>query len=168
MDVAEALLESWDRQCRIVNAVASLVTEENRHAKPSEDGWSLDKQLAHMHNTRKFWLSHVAPERVAALGRAYADDEGTPIADLGAIKEFLKASGEAVGEAVKQALAKGLAPIKSENVTYDNPVLFLQHMVWHDGWHVGLIFLALRLNGQEPPEEWEEPNVWGQWRTETW
>ena len=47
-------------------------------------------------------------------------------------------------------------------------VLFLQHMVWHDGWHVGLIFLALRLNGQEPPEEWEEPNVWGQWRTETW
>ena len=41
-------------------------------------------------------------------------------------------------------------------------------MVWHDGWHVGLIFLALRLNGQEPPEEWEEPNVWGQWRTETW
>ena len=31
-----------------------------------------------------------------------------------------------------------------------------------------IVFLALRLNGQEPPEEWEEPNVWGQWRTETW
>jgi hypothetical protein len=41
-------------------------------------------------------------------------------------------------------------------------------MVWHDGWHVGLIFLALRLNGQEPREEWEEPNVWGLWRTESW
>ena len=40
--------------------------------------------------------------------------------------------------------------------------------IWHDGWHVGLIFLGLRLNGQEPPEEWEEPNVWGQWRTEVW
>lgn len=168
MDVSEALLDSWDRQRRIVDAVATLVTEENRHARPSEDGWALDKQLAHIHNTRKFWLSHVAPERAAGLGKAYADAEGTPIDDLAAIKAYLVASGEAVGETVREALGKGLGPLKSENVTYDNPVLFLQHMVWHDGWHVGLIFLALRLNGQEPPEEWEEPNVWGQWRTEVW
>jgi len=168
MDVTEALLESWDRQCRIVNAVATLITAENRHVKPSEDGWSLDKQLAHMHNTRKFWLSHVAPERAAALGKSYADDEGTPIADLDAIKSYLKASGEAVGAAVREGLEKGGGPMKSANVTYDNPVLFLQHMVWHDGWHVGLIFLGLRLAGQEPSEEWDEPNVWGLWRTETW
>ena len=168
MDVTEALLDSWDRQCRIVNAVATLITEENRHALPSEDGWALDKQLAHMHNTRKFWLSQVAPDRAIPLGKSYADEAGTPIADLDALKSYLQASGEAVGEAVRDALAKGMGPLKSENVTYDNPVLFLQHMVWHDGWHVGLIFLALRLNGQEPPEEWEEPNVWGQWRTEIW
>lgn len=49
---------------------------------------------------------------------------------------------------------------------YDNPVLFIQHMVWHEGWHIGLIFLALRLAGQEIPEEWEETKVWGEWRTE--
>ena len=167
MDVTEALLDSWDRQCRIVEAVASLIDESNRHLKPSEDGWSLDRQLAHMHNTRKFWLSQVAPERAATLGRAYSDDQGTPIADLDAIKSHLKASGMAVREAVREGLAQG-GPMAGENVTYDNPVLLLQHMVWHDGWHVGLIFLGLRLNGQEPPEEWEEPNVWGLWRTEKW
>ena len=51
---------------------------------------------------------------------------------------------------------------------YDNPVLFLQHMIWHEGWHVGLIILGLRLSGEEPPEEWEENHIWGEWRTEVW
>ncbi|HRI43763.1 MAG TPA: DinB family protein [Fimbriimonadaceae bacterium] len=168
MDVTEALLDSWDRQCRIVEAVASLVDEANRHVKPSEDGWPLDKQLAHMHNTRKFWLSQVAPQHAANLGEVYADENGTLISDLDAIKACLRASGLAVREAVREGLAKVGGPMTGENATYDNPVLLLQHMVWHDGWHVGLIFLALRLNGQEPPEEWEESHVWGQWRTETW
>ena len=167
VDITQALLGSWDRQCRIVDSVSTLVDEANRHATPSDDGWGMDKHLAHMHGVRKFFLSQVAPESAARLTSAYADDEGTPLEDLEAIKACLRASGIAVREAVAAALEKG-GPMASKNVVYDNPVLFLQHMVWHDGWHVGLIFLALRLNGQEPPEEWEEPNVWGQWRTESW
>jgi uncharacterized damage-inducible protein DinB len=167
MDVTEALLDSWDRQCRIVTSVASLIDEANRGAKPSEDGMALDAQLAHMHGTRKYFLSQVAPEHAAGLTSAYADTEGTPLADLDAIKSCLDASAAAVRDAFKAGLEKG-GPMAGGHVVYDNPVLFLQHMVWHDGWHVGLIFLALRLNGQEPPEEWEEPNVWGLWRTETW
>jgi uncharacterized damage-inducible protein DinB len=167
MDIAELLLDSWDRQCRIVNAVASLINEENRHVKPSADGWGLDRHLAHMHGVRRFFLSKVAPDHAASLVSASADADGTPLADLDAIKACLTASGKAVREAVQEGLEKG-GPMAGGNVVYDNAVLLLQHMVWHDGWHVGLIFLALRLNGQEPPEEWEEPNVWGQWRTETW
>ncbi|MFZ4508161.1 MAG: DinB family protein [Fimbriimonas sp.] len=167
MPLVEDLLESWDRQCRIVSSVASLINEENRSAKPSEDGFALDAQLAHMHSVRRFFLSQVAPSFTEGLTSAYADKEGTPLADLDAIKASLVASGKAVRDAVEAGLQTG-GPMKSENVTYDNPVLLLQHMVWHDGWHVGLIFLALRLNGQEPGEEWEEPNVWGQWRTESW
>jgi uncharacterized damage-inducible protein DinB len=167
VDISEALLESWDRQCRIVDAVASLVTDRNRHFKPSDDGWTIDRHLAHMNGVRKFFLSQVAPEFAANLASASADSEGTPVADLSSIRSCLTASGIAVRAAVSAALVTG-GPMAGDHVHYDNPVLFLQHMVWHDGWHVGLIFLALRLNGQEPPEEWEEPNVWGQWRTETW
>lgn len=168
MDLGEALLESWDRQCRIVEAVASRVTEENRHVKPSEDGWRLDRQLAHMHNTRCFWMEQIAPHQADGLPLFYADDDGVPTSDLPSIQTQLAASGRAVGEAVREALAKGMGPMKGPNATYDNPVLFLQHMVWHDGWHVGLIMLGLRLAGEEPPEEWEEANMWGQWRTEVW
>lgn len=167
VEIAVALLESWDRQCRIVDSVASLIDESNRHAKPSEDGMPIDAQLAHMHSVRKFFMSQVAPKHADGLVSAYADQEGTPLADLEAIKSCLRASAVAVRAAVKEAMERG-GPMASEHVVYDNSVLFLQHMVWHDGWHVGLIFLALRLNGQEPQEEWEEPNVWGHWRTETW
>ncbi|MGI8924906.1 MAG: DinB family protein [Fimbriimonadales bacterium] len=166
VDVTEALLDSWDRQCRIVEAVASRVDESNRHVKPSEDGWPLDYQLAHIHNTRRFWLSHVAPEHGAALERATEDDK--PLPDLNAIKAHLEQSGKAVREAVSELLEKGVEKVSSPNVTYDHPVMFLQHMVWHEGWHVGLIFLGLRLAGQEPPEEWEDEKVWGEWRTEVW
>ncbi len=38
-------------------------------------------------------------------------------------------------------------------------------MVWHEGWHAGIILLALRLNGREPAEQWEETNLWGIWRS---
>lgn len=168
MDFTEALLDSWDRQCRIIDAVVTRIDEGNRKAKPSEDGMSLDAQLAHMHSTRKYFLSEVAPEQAAGLASAYADRQGTPVADLQAIKDCLNASGIAIRNAVADGFAKGGGPLKGEHAVYDNPILLMQHMVWHEGWHIGLIFLALRLNGQEPPEEWEEPNVWGQWRTETW
>lgn len=164
MDVTEALLDSWDRQCRIVNAVASRVDETNRHVRASEDGWTLDHHLAHVHRVRQYWLSQVAPERASSLGDAFVADWETPIGNLNVIRGHLEASGGAVREAVRESLAKGVGPVGG----YDHPVLFLQHMVWHEGWHVGLLFLGLRRAGQEPPEEWEETHVWGEWRTEEW
>ena len=167
MDLTGALLESWDRQCRIVAAVATLIDDQNRHVKPSEDGWSLDRHLSHMHGVRRFFLSQAMPEFAASLQSTSRDEEGTPLEDLNEIKAALSASAVAVREAVRTAIETN-TPMRGDHVVYDSPVLFLQHMVWHDGWHIGLIFLALRLNGQEPPESWEEPKVWGEWRTETW
>ncbi len=162
MDLADALLDSWDRQCRIVAAVASRVDESNRGAKPSPDGWPLDHQLAHIHKVRHYWLSQIAPARGAALGDSFTDGWTTPISDLDSIRGLLAESAVAVREGVREALADGTGAVGG----YDHPVLFLQHMVWHEGWHVGLLFLGLRLAGQEPSEEWEEAHVWGEWRTE--
>lgn len=164
MDLAESLLDSWDRQCRIVSAMASLVTEANRNLKPSNDGMPLDHQLAHIHKVRLFFLSNVAPDHAGQIGDSYTDGWTTPIPDLGQIKSLLGESAVAVREAVQLALRNSVEKFG----WYDNPVLFLQHMVWHEGWHVGLMMLALRLGGQEPPQEWEEANVWDEWRIEEW
>lgn len=158
MELLNALLDSWERQTRIVNAVAERITEENRHALPSPDGKPLDRQLAHIHGTRVGWLSQASPSHAEGLDQI--DWNG----DLGEIRSALVQSGVAIGAATRDLLTSGA----EKAGPYDHPVLFLQHMVWHDGWHVGLIMLGLRLAGQEPPEEWEEANVWGEWRTEEW
>lgn len=162
MDTTTALLDSWDRQCRIVSSVASLVDEANRSVRPSPDGWPLDAQLAHIHQVRRYWLSRFSPKHAEGLGRVFKDGWENPIDDLGAIKSELDRSAKAVRDAVAEGIEAGGAPAGG----YDHPVIFLQHMVWHEGWHVGLLMLGLRVAGQEPPEEWEEPNVWGQWRVE--
>lgn len=164
MDVIAALLDSWDRQCRIVEAAASRVDESNRKFKPTPDGWALDMQLAHVHTTRRWFLSNVAPEVGKALPETMTDGWETPIEDLDAIKAALKQSGQAIRQVLADAFAAGTEKFG----WYDNPVMFLQHMVWHEGWHVGMIFLALRVNGQEPPEEWEVAHVWDEWRKEEW
>jgi uncharacterized damage-inducible protein DinB len=164
MDVLEALLDSWDRQCRIVDKVAEKIDDTNKHLKPSEDGMPLDQQLAHMFSTRRYFLKNVDPERGAALGAELTEGWTKPVTELDQIKALLKESGPAVRESVKEALTNGVGQFG----WYDNPVLYIQHLIWHEGWHVGLIFLGLRLGGQEPAEEWEETNVWGEWRTEVW
>ena len=164
MTLTEALLDSWDRQCRILQAVASKIDDSNRDAKPSEDGWPLDLQLAHIQGVRQEWLTMVSPDRGKALPTSFAVPWKEPIQDLDALRANLDQSAKAIREAMAELLVNGTGAIGG----YDHPVLFLQHMVWHEGWHVGLIFLALRLAGQEPTPEWEEANVWGEWRTEEW
>jgi uncharacterized damage-inducible protein DinB len=161
MPLAEALLDSWDRQARIVRAVADRVDETNKHQKPSADGWPLYEHLAHIHLVRRFWLSRIDPERAKAFPSSYRSAWTDPIDDLDQIRQLLDQSAVAIREALEPRLVAG-DPVGG----YDHPVLFLQHMVWHEGWHVGLIMLGLREAGQEPPEEWEETHLWGEWRTE--
>ena len=47
---------------------------------------------------------------------------------------------------------------------YDNALLFIQHMVWHEGYHVGQIYCALMQAGAAPDELWEEKHIWELWR----
>ena len=160
VDTNAALLESWTRQARIVNLVAEHVTEANKNAKPSEDGWPLYEQLAHIHMVRRFHMRELDAARASSLPSAYIPESHDAMDDLDALREMLKESGLAVGEVMATALAEN----KQQSGGYEHPVLFLQHLIWHEGWHVGLIFLALRLAGNEIPEEWEEAKVWAEWR----
>ena len=161
-DVTSLLLTSWDRQCQIIDNLAGLVTEEVRHAKPSADGMPLDEQLAHIHEVRWYWLGMVSKEHREGLGDTYkkVGEKYVPINDLDEIKRQIRLSAAAVRKCVSDQLAEG----KGEVGPYTSPVMFLQHMLWHDGYHFALILLGLRIAGVEPGEEWEEKNVWGIWR----
>lgn len=163
-DVQEMLMESWDKQAQIMTNLASLVTEENKGLKPSDDGMDLEMQLAHVHSTRRYWLSQFSPEHLEMSSpvREWTGDGWKMIADLEEVKKQLALSAKQVSAAVSDHLKPGAEP----GGQYENPVMYLQHMVWHEGWHAGLIMLGLRLGGLEPAEEWEDPKIWQLWRGE--
>lgn len=165
MTPIDALFESWNRQCQIVNSLAAIITPELAELRPNQGEWNIRGHLAHISDTRRWWLSRVSPEhfeRTVSSHVQVAEDDWQPIEDIDKIKENIEISGRVVLEAVQDLLAKNVQSVGG----YDHPLLFLQHMLWHDGWHVGIIMLALRANGHEPAEEWEEANIWGRWRVE--
>jgi uncharacterized damage-inducible protein DinB len=164
MTVNSAMLDSWERQARIMNSVAALVTDQNRKQKPSTDGWSLETHVAHVHQVRRYWLHQLDTDTAKSLPQTISDDWVTPCVDLHQAKLALFQSAEAIRSVIAKRLEEPLQPAGG----YENPVLFLQHMIWHEGWHVGLMMLALRLAGEEPSEEWQETHIWGEWRTEIW
>ncbi|HAP39341.1 MAG TPA: hypothetical protein DCQ94_06225 [Nitrospira sp.] len=157
----EQILEAWDRQAAIMNDLAALVTEENRGARPAAGSWPLDEQLAHVHEVRNWWLGKIAPDIQAGLGQALQEEGGEwrPIADLGEIRRQLEISGAAV----RQAAERGLGAAGKFG-PYDNAIIFLNHMIWHEGYHAGLIITALREAGAEPSEEWQESHIWERFR----
>ena len=166
LDLLPVLLESWDKQAQIIANLTGLINEENRHFLPSPDGWPLDEQLRHINMVRSEWLKEVAPAEQEGLQMLYVKRDGKWIAleDLELIKSELKKSAAAVRRATESAILSG----EPKQSAYAHPLLYMQHMIWHEGWHAGLIMLALRVNGQETTEQWEEANIWGLWRTENW
>ena len=162
----DLLLDSWDRQARIIDSLAGLVDGDVRSVKSSEDGWALDRHLAHIHQVRAGWLGTAMPDFQAKLGEVFVKDGDTyrVIDDLDEVRNQLTLGAQVVREAAKIGLEKG-GPFGP----YDNALLFIQHMVWHEGYHAGLILLALRNAGREPTDMWEENHIWELWRgPEVW
>ncbi len=49
------------------------------------------------------------------------------------------------------------------NLHYDHPILLLQHMIWHEGYHHGQIKLALKLAGRPLTNKEAGPLTWRVW-----
>ena len=156
--LTDALLESWTRQATIVSNLANLIDETSFNFVPAPNESSIGWHLSHISQVRTYWLSQVAP------GSIDPSVNWGEVKNLSEAKEWLDRTAGQIADAMKELLNGDGAPSGG----YDHPVYFLQHMIWHEGWHVGAIMMALRQNGQETPEEWEEPNIWGLWRTEIW
>ena len=163
MSLKAAILESWDRQATIINNVAALIQPDQFDWVVAEGEWPIVEHLCHIHGTRRFWMKEISPDYLVGLKRLVEEkgDDWVPIRDIDLIREQLSASAIKIREIMDELLddPKQAGP-------YDHPLYFQQHMIWHEGWHTSSIMAALRVNGQEPTEEWEEPNIWGLWRTE--
>ncbi len=167
--VLEALLDSYRRNNTILLNLLHALAEEGLDAKVLEGSPSVVEQFSHIHQTRLFWLSQAAPGFAQGLAALFCQDGENRLAerDPRLIERALNQSANAICKAVKDRLHTGQA-MKGENVSYDHPVLLLQHMLWHEGYHVGQIKLALKAIGYAMSEEVEEKAIWGLWRTEVW
>lgn len=101
-------------------------------------GPSVAVQFYHIHQVRLFWLSQTAPQFAKPLTSLFrkAGEERIPECDPQRIEEGLKQSARAVCDAMKNGIETD-QPMKGKHVSYDHPVLFLQHMLWHEGYHFG-------------------------------
>ena len=79
--------------------------------------------------------------------------------DRGRLAEMLNDSAKVVRDAVKARIEGG----RDMDLHYDHPILMLQHMIWHEGYHHGQIKLALKLAGRPIRNEKAGPVTWGVW-----
>ena len=79
--------------------------------------------------------------------------------DPNRIAQMLKESAATVRSAVKGRIESG----REMDMHFDHPILLLQMMLWHEGYHHGQIKLALKAAGLAIPDEQAGALTWGIW-----
>ncbi len=151
----DALLDSWDRNNTILLNLLQAIPQGGLEAKAMEGSPSVAELFTHIHYVRLIFVFEDAPE----LARELPEKEWTSERDPGRIAHLLNESAAALREAVESKVKEG----KDMDVHYDHPILLLQHMIWHEGYHHGQIKLALKLGGCPLTDEQAGPLTWGVW-----
>jgi uncharacterized damage-inducible protein DinB len=164
----EAVLDSWDRNNTIlVNLLRTVAAAERptTAGKPTavgrlevramEGGPSVAELFTHIHYVRLVFVLEDAPE----FARKMPEEEWAGERDPERIAQMLNESAKAVRESVKRRVEAG----RDMDLHYDHPILLLQHMIWHEGYHHGQIKLALKMAGRPISDEEAGPVTWDIW-----
>ena len=151
----ESLLDSWDRNNIILVNLLRVLPEGGLDAKVIEGSPSVAKMFMHIHYVRLVFVSEDAPE----FARELPDGEWRDEHDRDRIAQMLNESAQAVRDAVRSNVETG----QEMKLHYDHPVLFLQHMIWHEGYHHGQMKLALKVAGCPLDDEIAGPVTWDVW-----
>jgi uncharacterized damage-inducible protein DinB len=151
----EALLDSWDRNNTILVNLLRTVPEGGLEVRAMQGSPSVAGLFTHIHYVRLVLVSEDAPEFAEEVPAEewVAEREPTRIAQM------LNESARVVRDAVKGRLEAG----RDMDLHYDHPILLLQHMLWHEGYHHGQIKLALKSAGRPITNEKAGPLTWGIW-----
>jgi uncharacterized damage-inducible protein DinB len=155
----EALMDSWDRNNTILLNFLRALPEEGLDARAMEGSPTIAEMLTHIHYVRLVFVSEDAPE----FARKLPEAEWVLERDPGRIAQMLKESARAVRAAVEGRLQAG----RDMDLHYDHPILMLQHMVWHEGYHHGQMKLALKIESRPMADEDAGPLTWDVWMDKT-
>jgi len=151
----EALLDSWDRNNTILLNLLRALPDGGLEARAMESSPSVAELFRHVHFVRLVFVFEDAPE----FARELPKEEWVAEHDPDRIAQMLNDSARAVRDAVKSRVETGL----DMNLHYDHPILLLQHMLWHEGYHHGQIKLALKVAGRPIANEEAGPITWRVW-----
>jgi uncharacterized damage-inducible protein DinB len=151
----DALLDSWDRNNTILLNLLAALPQGGLDAKAMERSPSVAELFTHIHFVRLVFVLEDAPE----FARELPEKEWAFERDPGRIAQMLNDSAEAVRQAIRSTMEAG----RDMQVHYDHPILLLQHMVWHEGYHHGQIKLALKLAGCPLSDDKAGPLTWDVW-----
>jgi len=151
----DALLDSWDRNNRILVNLLGAIPDAAMETRATADSPTVAQLFAHVNYVRLVFVAEDAPENAAELPA----DEWAAGHDRSRLEEMLNDSARLVRTAVAGRIAAG----RGMDVHYDHPILFVQHMIWHEGYHQGQIKLALKLAGRPIPNAVAGPLTWRIW-----
>jgi uncharacterized damage-inducible protein DinB len=151
----EALLDSWDRNNAILLNLLRALPGGGLEARAIESSPSVAELFTHIHYVRLVFVFEDAPE----FARNVPEEEWVVERDRDRIAQMLNDSAKAVRDAVTGRVLAG----RDMDLHYDHPILLLQHMVWHEGYHHGQIKLALKVAGHPISDEEAGPVTWDVW-----
>jgi uncharacterized damage-inducible protein DinB len=151
----EALLDSWDYNNTILLNLLRIIPEGGLDARALQGSPSVVQLFTHIHYVRLVFVLEDAPE----FARDMPKEEWVEEHDRDRIAKMLNDSAKAVRDAVKARVEAG----RDTDLHYEHPILLLQHMIWHEGYHHGQIKLALKIAGHPITDEEAGPLTWSVW-----
>jgi len=151
----DALLDSWDRNNAIVVNLLRILPDGGLDVRVMNGSPSVAELFMHIHYVRLVFVYEDAPE----FARKLPEAEWRTERDIARMTEMLNDSAKAVRDAVRSKVEKG----QEMNTHYDHPILLLQHLIWHEGYHHGQIKLALKLAGTAVSDDEAGPVTWDVW-----
>src|SRR5580698_8896646 len=151
----EALLDSWDRNNTILVNLLRALPEGGLEARSMEGSPSVGEMFTHIHYVRLVFVFEDAPE----FAKDVPEKEWVAERDRELMAQKLNESAKVVRDAVKSRVEEG----REMNLHFDHPILLLQQMVWHEGYHHGQIKLALKLAGHPITDKAAGPLTWRAW-----
>ena len=154
-EVLDALLDSWDRANNILVNLLRAVPKDHLSLAALDGGPTIAQLFMHIHYVRLVFVQEDAPE----VARHLPAEEWRAHPDVDHIARMLSESAAAVREAVVNRLTTG----RPMNLHFDHPILFIQQMIWHEGYHHGQIKLTLKLRGYPLTDDVAGPISWRVW-----
>jgi len=151
----DVLMDSWDRNNAILVGLLRVVPEGGMAVRAGDGSPTVGQMFNHIHYVRLVFLSEDAPEFALEL----PTEEWATEQDRERLAAMLNQSAAAVAKAVRSKVEAGT----EMKVHYDHPILMMQHMIWHDGYHHGQIKLALKLAGLLISDDAAGPVTWDVW-----